>query len=74
MNIDPKDNVFKVRQILEHFNKNFGAFFMPLCKTYLLDEAMEPYYGHHSMKQFIRGKPVKYVLNFGASQALKDIW
>ena len=53
MNIDPRDKVFKVRPILDHFNKKFGAFFMPLCNTYSLDEAMEPYYGHDSMKQFI---------------------
>ena len=64
MNIDPKDNVFKVRPILDHFNKKFGAFFMPLCNTYSLDEAMEPYYGHHSMKQFIRGKPIRYGFKF----------
>ena len=64
MNIDPKDKVFKVRPILDHFNKTFGAFFMPLCNTYSLDEAMEPYYGHHSMKQFIRGKPIRYGFKF----------
>ena len=73
MNIDPKDKVFKVRPILDHFNKKFGAFFMPLCNTYSLDEAMESYYGHHSMKQFIRRKPIRYGFKFGASQALKDI-
>ena len=73
MNIDPKDKIFKVRPILDHFNKKFGAFFMPLCNTYSLDEAIEPYYGHHSMKQFIRGNQLGMVLNFGASQALKDI-
>ena len=64
MNIDPKDKVFKVRPILDHFNKKFGAFFMPLCNTYSLDEAMEPYYGHHSMKQFIREKPIRYGFKF----------
>ena len=25
-----------------------------------LDEAMEPYFGHHGMKQFIKGKPICY--------------
>ena len=64
MNIDPKDKVFKVRPTLDHFNKKFGAFFMPLCNTYSLDEAMEPYYDHHSMKQFIRGKPIRYGFKF----------
>ena len=64
MNIDPKDKVFKVGPILGHFNKKFGAFFMSSCNTYSLDEAMEPYYGHHSMKQFIRRKPVRYGFKF----------
>ena len=32
MNTDPKDKVFKVRPILDHFNKKFGAFFMPLVQ------------------------------------------
>ena len=63
MNIDSKDKVYKARPILDHFNKKF-AFFMPLCNTYLLDEAMEPYYGYHSMKQFIRGKPIRYGFKF----------
>ena len=64
MNIGPKEKVFKVRPILDHFNKKFGAFFMPLCNTYLLDKAMEPYYGHHSMKQFIREKPIRNGFKF----------
>ena len=25
---------------------------------------MEPYYGHHTMKQFIRGKPIRYGFKF----------
>lgn len=29
-----------------------------------LDEAMEPYYGRHSMKQFIRGKPIRFDFKF----------
>ena len=64
MNIDPKDKVFKVGPILGHFNKKFGAFFMSLCNTYSLDEAMEPYYGHHSIKLFIREKPIRYGFKF----------
>ena len=40
---------------LVNFSNLFG-------QKYSLDEAMEPYYGHHSMKQFIRGKPIRYRL------------
>ena len=29
-----------------------------------LDEAIEPYFGHHGMKQFIRGKPIRYGFKF----------
>ena len=44
-NIDHNHRVYKIR--------NFR-------QTYFLDEAMEPYYGYHSIKQFIRGKPIRY--------------
>ena len=49
-----------MRPLLNHLNSCFFPFFQPLTKTYSLDEAMEPYYGHHSMKQFISGKPIRY--------------
>ena len=29
-----------------------------------MDEAVEPYYGHHAMKQFIRAKPIRYGFKF----------
>ena len=60
MKMDGSDRVFKMRPLLNHLNSCFFRFFQPLTKTYSLDEAMEPYYGHHSMKQFIRGKPIRY--------------
>ena len=60
MSIDYNDRVYKIRPIIDHLNACFGQFFQPLGQKYSLDEAMEPYYGHHSMKQFIRGKPIRY--------------
>lgn len=45
---------------MNHLNACFSQLFQPLSKSYSLDEAKEPYYGHHSMKQFIRGKPIRY--------------
>ena len=60
MSIDYNDRVYKIRPIIDHLNACFGQFFQPFGQKYSLDEAMEPYYGHHSMKQFIRGKPIRY--------------
>ena len=60
MSIDHNDRVDKMRPIIDHLNACFGQFFQPFRPTYSLDEAMEPYYGHHSMKQFMRGKPNGY--------------
>lgn len=36
----------------------------PLPATWAIDEAMEPYFGRHSLKQFIRGKPVRFGYKF----------
>ena len=44
-----------------HLNNKFQQFIIPLESSFSVDEAMEPYYGHHSLKQFIRGKPIRYV-------------
>jgi hypothetical protein len=48
-----------VRPLMNKLNKNFiqwGIFDENLS----IDEAMIKYYGHHSSKQFIRGKPVRF--------------
>ena len=63
-NIDETYKVFKIRPLLIHLNDFFHQSFLPLSKSYSLDEAMEPYYGHHAMKQFIRGKPIRYGFKF----------
>lgn len=49
----------KVVPIYDLMNKNlrqFGVFSQNLS----IDESMVPYYGHHSTKQFIRGKPIRF--------------
>lgn len=58
--IDKHDRIYKVRPLITHFNSKFQKLILPLGKMFSLDEAMEPYFGHHSMKQFIRGKPIRY--------------
>lgn len=62
--IDQTDRVFKVRPLIDYVNNKFQEFAQPLGSKYSLDEAMEPYYGRHSMKQFIRGKPIRFGFKF----------
>lgn len=60
LNIDPSDKVYKVRPLLDHLNEKFRKLAQPFGNSFSLDEAMEPYFGHHFMKQFIKGKPIRY--------------
>ena len=52
------DRLFKVRPIFDIANSNFKK--RPVSNVLSIDEQMLKYYGHHSSKQFIRGKPVRY--------------
>ena len=56
----PLNNKFgKVRPLFTELNKRFlKAFFYQ--KTLAIDESMIPYFGRHSTKQFIRGKPIRF--------------
>ncbi|KAK4328232.1 hypothetical protein Pmani_001351 [Petrolisthes manimaculis] len=58
------DRIYKVRPLFDHFNKMFKELAQPLSSTWAVDEAMEPYYGRHGLKQFIRGKPVRFGYKF----------
>lgn len=40
-------------------NEKFGLYF-PVEENLSIDESMIPYYGRHSSKQFIRGKPIRF--------------
>ena len=54
------DVYHKVRPIFDVLNSG-ARFFLPTeDPKYSIDECMVPYYGRHSTKQFIRGKPVRY--------------
>jgi hypothetical protein len=53
------DKMWKVRPLMDAVNQRlvqFGCF----CKHCSADEQMLPYYGIHSCKQFIRGKPKRF--------------
>lgn len=57
--LDKSDKMYKLRPLMNLLNKNFrqwGIFHQNLS----IDEAMVKYFGHHSGKQFIRGKPVRF--------------
>ncbi|KAJ8928709.1 hypothetical protein NQ314_018719 [Rhamnusium bicolor] len=57
--LDKTDKMYKLRSLMQRLNKNFqkwGIFHQNLS----IDEAMVKYFGHHSSKQFIRGKPVRF--------------
>lgn len=64
MNIDLNDKIYKVKPLIKHLNNKFCECIKPLGEYFAINEAMEPYYRHHSMKQFIRGKPIRYNFKF----------
>lgn len=54
-----KNRMFKLQPVIDILNKGwiqFGTFEPDVC----IDEQMVPYYGHNSIKQFMKGKPVCY--------------
>jgi hypothetical protein len=58
-NLDKSDKMAKLRPLMNMLNQKFqqwGVFHQDLS----IDEAMIKYFGHHSAKQFIRGKPVRF--------------
>lgn len=69
------DKYAKLRPLFDLLNKNFIEM-APMDETYSIDEAMVPYYGRHSCKQFIRGKPIRwgYKLWVGATRLGYVLW
>jgi len=53
------DHMAKVRPLFDLMNANFVKNF-PASRNLSIDESMVPYYGRHSAKQFIRGKPIRF--------------
>lgn len=57
--LDKEDKFAKVRPLIDQLNNNFlkfGVFKHQLS----IDEQMVPYFGRHSAKMFIKGKPVRF--------------
>ena len=57
-NINKNDKFAKVTPLNEALNKNFLQFGI-FCHNLSVDEQMIAYYGRHSLKMFIKGKPIR---------------
>jgi len=58
--LPPNDRMAKVRPLFDVLNQRFLEKY-PRSETQLaIDESMVPYYGRHTAKQFIRGKPIRF--------------
>ena len=53
------DKMAKIRPLYSMLNERFLLFWPPE-QDLDVDESMIPYYGRHSAKQFIRGKPIRF--------------
>src|SRR6218665_1620670 len=58
-NLDKTDKLAKLRPLFDKLNKIFMENW-PVQQDISIDESMVPYYGRHSSKQFIRGKPIRF--------------
>ena len=59
------DKGFKVRNLITAAQRSFMKF--GIFEKYLaVDEMIVKYYGHHALKQFIRGKPIRFDYKFWA--------
>ena len=59
MNLQKEDKLAKIQHYLDECKKllsQFGVF----AKNISIDEQMVPYFGRHTLKQYIRGKPIKF--------------
>lgn len=57
--LDKSDKYAKMRPLFDILNKRFFDH-APVEENHCIDEAMVPYFGRHSGKQFIRGKPIRW--------------
>lgn len=57
--IVPGDKLYKVRSFISALNTRFQQFGV-FSKYLSIDEEMVPYFGHHSAKMFLRGKPIRF--------------
>ena len=53
------DKLYKVRSYIDLLNRKFCKFGV-FAHNLSIDEQMIPYFGHHSCKMFMKGKPVRF--------------
>ena len=59
--LDQEDKFAKIRPFLDIVNKKFLSFRSAFGPDNIsINESMVPYYGRHPVKQFIRGKPIRW--------------
>lgn len=58
-NIDQRDKYYKLRPLIEKLQAKFLEHYVPE-KELNFDESMVKYFGRHSCKQFIKGKPIRF--------------
>lgn len=56
---DKEDKMYKLRQLFVLLNNKFSQFGV-FEKNLSIDEQMVPYFGRHSSKMFMKGKPVRF--------------
>ena len=56
---EERDKLFKIRPLIDQLNENILRYDV-FSEDLSIDEQMVRYYGHHYLKQFIRGKPVRF--------------
>lgn len=73
--LDGADKYAKLRILFDMLNERFLKY-APMEENHSIDEAMVPYYGRHSCKQFIRGKPIRWGYKFwtGCTPSGYVIW
>ncbi|CAH1997315.1 unnamed protein product [Acanthoscelides obtectus] len=57
--IDKNDKLFKLRPFINKIKDRCRKYFVPE-EDLSFDESMVKYYGKHSCKQFLRGKPIRF--------------
>jgi DNA excision repair protein ERCC-6 len=63
------DKYAKIRPLITHLNECSMALLPSNSKSVDVDESMVPYYSHHSCKQRIQGKPIRYGFKFWSLNA-----
>lgn len=57
--INVTDKYYKLRPLIESLQKKFTQFYVPE-ESFNYDRSMVKYFGRHSCKQFIKGKPIRF--------------